>query len=131
MGDGPARADLEALAERIGVAGQVHFSGNVPHHDIPAYMQLFDVALQTASVAYASPLKLFEYMALGRAIIAPDQPNLREILTDDVNALLFTPGEREPFMDALIRLCQDEHLRHDGITQTFVKESAGDHAERI
>jgi len=112
VGDGPARADLEALAARIGVAEQVHFSGNVPHHDIPAYMQLFDVALQTASVAYASPLKLFEYMGLGRAIIAPDQPNLREILTDDVNALLFTPGEREPFMDALVRLCQDEHLRH-------------------
>jgi glycosyltransferase involved in cell wall biosynthesis len=112
VGDGPARIDLEALAARIGVAARVHFSGNVPHRDIPAHMQLFDVALQTASVGYASPLKLFEYMALGRAIVAPDQPNIREILTDDVNALLFTPGERKPFMEALSRLCLDEHLRH-------------------
>jgi glycosyltransferase involved in cell wall biosynthesis len=112
VGDGPARTDLEALAARTGVAARVHFSGNVPHHDISTYMQLFDIALQTASVAYASPLKLFEYMALGRAIVAPDQPNIREILTDDVNALLFTPGERKPFMEALSRLCLDEHLRH-------------------
>ncbi|HEY4077853.1 MAG TPA: glycosyltransferase family 4 protein [Rhizomicrobium sp.] len=112
VGDGPARTDLEDLAARAGVGARVHFSGNVPHHEIPAYTQLFDVALQTASVAYASPLKLFEYMTLGRAILAPDQPNMREILTDDVNALLFAPGERRPFMEALNRLCLDEHLRH-------------------
>jgi hypothetical protein len=45
-------------------------------------MRAFDIALQTASVPYASPLKLFEYMALSRAVIAPDQPNIREVLED-------------------------------------------------
>jgi hypothetical protein len=67
--------------------------------------------LQTAAVPYASPLKLFEYMALGRAIIAPDQPNIREILQDHLNALLFDPDDRDAFHDALGRLCRDSAMR--------------------
>ena len=72
---------------------------------------MFDVALQTASVAYASPLKLLEYMTLGCAIIAPDQPNIREILRHDTNALLFDPLGRQSFTAALSRLCADGELR--------------------
>jgi glycosyltransferase involved in cell wall biosynthesis len=111
VGDGPARQALETRTAELGVAGRVRFLGRTSHDDIPAHMQLFDIALQTASVAYASPLKLFEYMALGRAIIAPDQPNIREILQHDANALLFDPSRRETFTAALIRLCGDELLR--------------------
>lgn len=111
VGDGPARQGLEARAAEMGVTDRVHFSGRVPHDDIPAHMQMFDVALQTASVAYASPLKLFEYMTLGRAIIAPDQPNIREILRDNTNALLFDPLVRQSFAAALSRLCADGELR--------------------
>jgi glycosyltransferase involved in cell wall biosynthesis len=44
-------------------------------------------------VPYACPLKLLEYMAAGRAIVAPDQPNLREILQHDRTALLFEAGD--------------------------------------
>lgn len=111
VGDGPARSQLEERAGVLGVAGRVHFSGLTPHDEVPAHMQCFDIALQTASVAYASPLKLFEYMGLGRATIAPDQPNIREVLSDDENALLFEPDNRQSFCHALARLCEDEGLR--------------------
>jgi len=111
LGDGPARGDLESRATEIGIRNRVHFTGRISHADMPAYMQLFDVALQTASVPYASPLKLFEYMALGRAIVAPDQPNIREILKNDSNALLFDPARQEAFKAALSRLCGDASLR--------------------
>jgi glycosyltransferase involved in cell wall biosynthesis len=111
VGDGPARPLLEARAADLGLAHRVHFTGDVPHGDIPAHVQLFDIALQTAAVPYASPLKLFEYMALGRAIIAPDQPNIREILQDHLNALLFDPHDRDGFLDALGRLCRDGAMR--------------------
>jgi glycosyltransferase involved in cell wall biosynthesis len=50
-------------------------------------------------------------MGLGRAIIAPDQPNIREVLTPGENALLFAPNDREAFRAALQRLCLDEALR--------------------
>jgi hypothetical protein len=71
----------------------------------------FDVALQPAANPYASPLKLFEYMALQRAIVAPDQPNIREVLRHEDNALLFRPGDDAQFGEAVQRLALDETLR--------------------
>jgi glycosyltransferase involved in cell wall biosynthesis len=111
VGDGPARADLEREAAALGVTARVHFAGRIAHADISTYVQSFDIALQTRAVSYASPLKLFEYMALGRAIIAPDQPNLREILTQDGDALLFDPEDEASFFSALQRLSGDAGLR--------------------
>jgi glycosyltransferase involved in cell wall biosynthesis len=111
VGDGPALPQLAARAAELGLADRVHLPGRVAHDEVAGYMQLFDVALQTAAVAYASPLKLFEYMALGRAIIAPDQPNIREILTDGETAKLFSPASETSFRDALSRLCADATLR--------------------
>jgi glycosyltransferase involved in cell wall biosynthesis len=111
VGDGPAMADLKVGAIAAGLERQVHFVGAVPHHEVAGYVAAFDVALQIAAVAYASPLKIFDYMNLGRAIVAPDQPNIREILTDGRDALLFKAGDAESFKAALIRLSRDDALR--------------------
>lgn len=111
VGDGEALPELRARAAALGVTDRVHVTGSLPHGEVPAIMQTFDVALQTGAAAYASPLKLFEYMALGRAVIAPDQPNIREVLTDGEDALLFAPGDAAAFRAALTRLCRDAALR--------------------
>lgn len=111
VGDGPGLPALEARAAELKIADRVHFAGRVPHRHIPAHIELFDIALQTAAVGYASPLKLFEYMAHGRAIIAPDQPNIREILENNVNAVLFEAESEPSFRAALTRLCTDDTLR--------------------
>jgi glycosyltransferase involved in cell wall biosynthesis len=50
-------------------------------------------------------------MAAGRAIVAPDQPNIREILTDGRTALLFDPGEEGALWRAITRLVEDPALR--------------------
>jgi glycosyltransferase involved in cell wall biosynthesis len=60
---------------------------------------------------YASPLKLFEYMAAGLAVIAPDQANLREVLKDDGDALLVESGNLAQLRAALVRLASDARLR--------------------
>jgi len=83
----------------------------VPRTRVAAHVALFDVALQPAVVVYASPLKLFEYLAMGRAIVAPATPNIREILVDGDNALLFPPGDDAAFRAAVRRLCGDPDLR--------------------
>ncbi|MFT6582505.1 MAG: glycosyltransferase involved in cell wall biosynthesis [Alphaproteobacteria bacterium] len=72
---------------------------------------MFDVALQPQVVAYASPLKLFEYMALGRAIVAPNQRNIQEILEHEKDALLFDPLYMDEFSEMISRLMNDEELR--------------------
>ena len=111
VGDGPARADLETLAVDLNVSPRVRFTGVIDREHVPAYVAAFDIALQPAVVAYASPLKLFEYLAMGKAIVAPRQPNIEEVLTDGVNGLLFNPEEEGGLESALGRLCASPDLR--------------------
>lgn len=111
VGDGPARAELEALARELQLGERVRFTGVVDRHEVPRYVAAFDIALQPAVVAYASPLKLFEYLALGKAVVAPATPNLVEVLTQDRNALLFDPAVPQAFEAALQRLSTDVALR--------------------
>lgn len=111
VGDGPAREELESLASSLHISDRVRFTGVVERTDVPAYVAAFDIALQPAVTAYASPLKLMEYLALGKAIIAPCEPNLSEILTDDENALLFDARDPQAFESALSHLCNDFCLR--------------------
>lgn len=111
VGDGPARSQLEEQANHLGVADRVTFTGVVQRDQVARHVAAFDIALQPAVVAYASPLKLFEYLALGRAIIAPDQPNIREVLNDGDNALLFDLQDETGLVRAIKRLIVDDELR--------------------
>lgn len=111
VGDGPARADLESQAKRLGLSSRVRFTGVVPREEVPALVAAFDIALQPAVVAYASPLKLFEYLALGKAVVAPSVPNLQEVLTHGDNAILFDPNQDGAMETALTELCRDAELR--------------------
>ncbi|MDD3381625.1 MAG: glycosyltransferase family 4 protein [Rugosibacter sp.] len=120
VGDGPVRADLEALAKQLDISDRVRFTGVIHRDKVPDWVSAFDIALQPAVVPYASPLKLMEYLVLGKAIIAPRTPNLLEVLTDGENALMFDAEEPMGFEQALSRLCTDELLRQ--------KLGAGAHA---
>lgn len=111
VGDGPARAGLESLADQLDVTQSLIFTGVVQRELVPEYVSSFDIALQPDATDYASPLKLIEYMALGKAILAPDQPNIRELLDPDVTAVLFDKGSPGGMRDALLRLIFDEQLR--------------------
>ena len=56
-------------------------------------------------------MKLLEYLAMGTAVIAPAMDNIRDVVTDRVNGLLFEPGSREALMAALRELQNDRVLR--------------------
>jgi glycosyltransferase involved in cell wall biosynthesis len=111
VGEGPARAELEAQAAALGIAGRIRFDGLKPHAEIPALVAQFDIALQPRVVPYASPLKIFDYMAAGCAIVAPDQPNIREVLVHGENALLFNPDQPGAMWTAIRQLANDPALR--------------------
>lgn len=111
VGDGPARPGLETLGVTLGLGDRVRFTGVIPRDRVPEHVAAFDIALQPAVVPYASPLKLFEYLALAKAIVAPRQPNIEEVLTDDENALLFDASDARGLELALTRLATDTDLR--------------------
>lgn len=109
IGDGPEKPALEQLAKREQMTNRVHFSGLVERAEIPKYIAAIDIALQPAVTSYASPLKLFEYMAMGKVILAPDQPNIREILQDGVDSILLPDGQI--FDDRVIELLSNRQER--------------------
>ncbi|HWY63693.1 MAG TPA: glycosyltransferase [Rhizomicrobium sp.] len=111
VGDGPGRADLERRAQELGVAHRVWITGLVERDALAAHISCFDIALQPEVTAYASPLKLFEYMALSRAIVAPDAPNIREVLTHQADSLLFEANSPKSLGDAIRLLVRDFGLR--------------------
>jgi glycosyltransferase involved in cell wall biosynthesis len=111
VGDGPGVPDIVRLAGELGVAGRVSVTGIMGRDALAPYISLFDIALQPEVTPYASPLKLFEYMALSRAIVAPNSPNIREILTDGANALLFEPNDAPSLAQAIRVLAADPALR--------------------
>jgi glycosyltransferase involved in cell wall biosynthesis len=90
-GDGPALPSLKARAQALGVAPLVHFAGAVRHADIPAHIAAMDIAVLPSIPPYASPMKLFEYLAMGKAVVVPDQPNLREVIREGANGMFIPP----------------------------------------
>jgi glycosyltransferase involved in cell wall biosynthesis len=110
-GEGPALDSLRRQAGEAGIAERIKFLGHVPWEDIPAIVSAFDIAVQPNVVAYASPLKIFEYMAAGRAIVAPSTANIREVLEDRTNALLFDPGQPDSLKARILELYDEPETR--------------------
>jgi glycosyltransferase involved in cell wall biosynthesis len=107
---------MRALASTLNLGQRVTFTGLVAPADVAAKLASADIlALPNPASAISthatSPLKLFEYMAAGRAIVASDLPSIREVLTDDVNALLVAPGDPSALASAIRRLASDAALR--------------------
>jgi glycosyltransferase involved in cell wall biosynthesis len=111
VGDGPVRESLVEHARARNVVDRVTITGVVEREHIASHVRAFDVALQPAVVEYASPLKLIEYLAAGLAIVAPDTPNIRELLDHGQNGLLFSLEDRDSFTRAVLTACHDAALR--------------------
>ena len=92
------------------------YAGQVAPERVPVYLSAFDVCAMpfpfTTHFAYhASPIKLFEYMASRRAVVASDLPSIREVVTDGESALLVPPGDVDALAAAITRLRDDPSLR--------------------
>jgi glycosyltransferase involved in cell wall biosynthesis len=118
VGGHPAERDtarLRARSRDLGLDARVVFAGLVPPHEVAERLGAADVLvlpnpLTPVSARYTSPLKLFEYLAMGRPIVASDLPALREVLTDRQNALLFEPGSPAALAGAVRAVLDDPQL---------------------
>ena len=116
VGDGPMRAQLEEAVRQLELREAVTLAGNIPHEDVPRYLALMDVAVAPYPVLedfYFSPLKLYEYMAGSRAVVASKVGQVAEVITDGVTGLLYEPGNQEGFIGCIRRLRADESLRKE------------------
>jgi glycosyltransferase involved in cell wall biosynthesis len=98
-----------AKAERA--LENVILAGRVEQSKVPEYLAACDCFLLPNIVNYyMSPLKLFEYMASDRPIIASDFPPFREIIEPDMDGLLARPNDTGAFRDAILNLRRDPQL---------------------
>lgn len=103
VGGRPAEiAQLRAQAEPLGLAGAVTYAGQIAQQQIVPYLHAADVLVipDTVTDITASPLKLFEYLAAGRAVVLPDIPALAEVLPQAVG-YYFRRGDADALANAL------------------------------
>ena len=110
IGDGQAMAELREAVRTKRLTDSVIFAGPVPHARMAQYLDLIDIAVQPSANEYCCPMKILEYMALAKPIAAPRQENIREILREGDEALLFTPGDARSLTEALRALASDEAM---------------------
>jgi glycosyltransferase involved in cell wall biosynthesis len=116
VGDGPLRPQFEERVRSAGLTQAVTFAGGVAHQDVPNYVAAMDVATAPYPALddfYYSPLKLFEYMAAGRAVVASRVGQVAEVVVDGVTGLLFEPGDRAGLVSCIRRLQDNAELRKE------------------
>ena len=116
IGDGPERAAAERCAR--GVPG-VHFTGALPHNQLPAALARAHIGVAPFEPArhaplrlgfYWSPLKIFEYMAVGLPVVAPALPRLTRLVDNGLEGMLYDPDDPRGLDHALVALA-DAALR--------------------
>jgi glycosyltransferase involved in cell wall biosynthesis len=95
----------QSLAKDKGL-NNIEFRGPVSHKDIPLYLYAGNILLalwsdKVPTINYCSPLKLFEYMAAGRIIVAHGYPSIREVIRHKENGMLVTPGDAQDLVKQL------------------------------
>ncbi len=117
IGAGRLRDEVERIIRHAGKEQQVVFAGHVDHERVPVLLDACDillsphVPLEDGSEFFGSPTKLFEYMAMGKGIIASRLGQIDDVLVDEETALLVEPGNARQLSEAILRLKRARGLR--------------------
>lgn len=110
VGGGPCEATLRAQAEGSPAAAAIRFVGRVPHHEVERYYALADIMAyprkRSRLTDLVTPLKPLEAMAQGKLVAASDVGGHRELITDGVTGILFTPDDPAACAEALASLIE-------------------------
>jgi len=117
VGSGSLLADMRRALQEFETAGKVLLPGIVPHDQVRAYLDAADilvsphVPMPDGEAFVGSPTKLFEYMAMGKPIVASNLDQLAQVLRHQVTALLVEPGNVAELVSAIRLLAQHPALR--------------------
>ncbi len=120
VGSGEIENELKLLANKQSRAADIIFTGEVRHVEIYDYIQAMDICVLARSHWYGSPVKLFEYGAMGKPIIAPDNIPVNDIMSHGEDALLVKPTVRS-LTDAMQELLDNPQLATK-IAENFKKK---------
>jgi glycosyltransferase involved in cell wall biosynthesis len=113
VGDGQTRQSFAQKVQKSGLEQSVIMTGAIAHADVPAMLSIADITVVPSAPVAASrggtgtPLKLFEYMAAGKPIIATALDQAAEVIRDGQNGLLVEAGNSNRFAEAILKLLND------------------------
>ena len=117
VGDGPERPALEAKVRSEGLSPYIHFLGFLPHKDIPGILAEADALMAPLPAAafvhgfYGSALKIFEYMAMAKPVIAPPLGQIAEVMDHGISGYLVASEDVEAVVEVLLELKAQPELR--------------------
>ncbi|MHB8154988.1 MAG: glycosyltransferase family 4 protein [Candidatus Omnitrophota bacterium] len=113
VGDGYRAAELKELARGFNLDGKIIFSGAVPHEQVPNYIAAADVCVacfeENEITVCKSPLKIVEYLASGKAIVASSVGEVPEMIKDA--GVLVAPGDIQSLAVEIIKIMEDPDFR--------------------
>jgi glycosyltransferase involved in cell wall biosynthesis len=116
VGDGKLRADVERIAQETGMSGDVILTGMIPHAEVASHLAACDILYVPAihnsdgSEFFCSPIKLFEYMAMRKPVIASGIGPIKDIVRHNSNGVLVQPNDPEALARETARLVHSPEL---------------------
>lgn len=117
IGDGLMMKTVKEIVHREKIESYVIITGSIAQGKGPSFLAACDILVNPTipnpdgTPFFGSPTKLFEYMAMGKAIIASDMDQMSEVLEDKEDALLVIPGSVESLLQAIEKLVNCKDLR--------------------
>ncbi len=130
VGDGPLREGFAEDARRLGLDTRIRFTGSVPQAEVPRWLSRGDLAVapyQDLEDFYYSPLKVFEFMALGLPLVAADIGQIRAVLDDGRLGSLYRPGDAADLARVMAHALTDgreDAVRRARAASTWVAQHA-------
>lgn len=117
---GPYFARARDLTMELGLSSSYIFTGSVPYRDVPRYVNASDILLAPYNPAKSElrkkygigfPLKILEYMACGKPVVATSVEPINRLIQDRVNGVLVPAGNKEVLASVLIELAENPRRR--------------------
>ena len=107
VGEGPGRAELEEIGRSMRFSDRLIFTGEVPNAGIPDYLDAMDAGVIPHTNEYRSPIKMFEYMAAEKPVLAPRQEPVESIIGDLQGRFLFETKSAESLKNTIAKMLED------------------------
>ena len=134
IGDGPVRDQINHKIRDLGLESSVMITGYIPQNQVPQLLSVVDIAVlpypELPKELWFSPLKLYEYMAAGKAIVASDSGQIGEVLSDGITGKLVKPGDISGMSEAIIELLKNKKEREllgSNAQQQALEQHSWDH----
>lgn len=111
VGDGACFEAIKTSISRAGVSSQVILPGRVSHSEVSSYLSAMDFGILPDSNDYGSPMKLFEFMAMGKGMVAPDFSPIAEVIRDNETSWLFPANDKQACIEKVLSIVNDKDIQ--------------------